>query len=112
MDVYIMIRRKKTTILTDAKESSTVAELKTIIEGLLKCGVDDQRLLLDGLILEDAKTLSDSGITAKNAQAMNPVQLTLSIRKDSDGEFEEEAVEPYSVPPELPEALKQQDPAC
>ena len=32
-DVYIMIRRKKTTILTDAKEASTVAELKKIIEG-------------------------------------------------------------------------------
>ena len=28
-----MIRRKKSTILTDAKESSTVAELKKIVEG-------------------------------------------------------------------------------
>lgn len=33
-DVYIMIRRKKATILTDAKESSTVGDLKRTIEGL------------------------------------------------------------------------------
>merc|ERR1712007_194733 len=99
-------------ILTDAKESSTVGELKRTIEGLLGFVVDDQRLLYDGLILEDAKTLSDSGITVKNAQAMTPIEVTLAVRKESDGEFEEASVEPYSVPPELPEALKQQDPAC
>lgn len=33
MDVYIMVRRKKSTILTDAKEFSTVGDLKKIIEG-------------------------------------------------------------------------------
>uniref|UniRef100_A0A3Q2LNL7 Elongin B n=2 Tax=Equus TaxID=9789 RepID=A0A3Q2LNL7_HORSE len=44
MDVFLMIRRHKTTIFTDAKESSTVFELKRIVEGILKRPPDEQRL--------------------------------------------------------------------
>ena len=33
MCVYLMIRRKKTTIFTDAKETTNVSELKKIIQG-------------------------------------------------------------------------------
>lgn len=43
-DVFLMIRRHKTTIFTDAKESSTVFELKRIVEGILKRPPDEQRL--------------------------------------------------------------------
>lgn len=32
-DVFLMIRRKKTTIFTDAKDNTTVKELKQMIEG-------------------------------------------------------------------------------
>lgn len=39
-----MIRRHKTTIFTDAKESTTVYELKRIVEGILKRSPEDQRL--------------------------------------------------------------------
>lgn len=39
-----MIRRHKTTIFTDAKESSTVFELKRIVEGILKRPPEEQRL--------------------------------------------------------------------
>uniref|UniRef100_A0A0E9S9R8 Ubiquitin-like domain-containing protein n=1 Tax=Anguilla anguilla TaxID=7936 RepID=A0A0E9S9R8_ANGAN len=39
-----MIRRHKTTIFTDAKESTTVYELKRIVEGILKRAPDEQRL--------------------------------------------------------------------
>uniref|UniRef100_A0A8V0X6U2 Elongin B n=1 Tax=Gallus gallus TaxID=9031 RepID=A0A8V0X6U2_CHICK len=44
MDVFLMIRRHKTTIFTDAKESSTVLELKRIVEGILKRPPEEQRL--------------------------------------------------------------------
>lgn len=47
-----MIRRHKTTIFTDAKESTTVYELKRIVEGILKRPPEDQRLYkvkLDGV---------------------------------------------------------------
>lgn len=43
-DVFLMIRRHKTTIFTDAKESTTVYELKRIVEGILKRTPEDQRL--------------------------------------------------------------------
>lgn len=33
MCVYLMIRRKKTTIFTDAKETTNVSDLKKIIQG-------------------------------------------------------------------------------
>uniref|UniRef100_A0A2I2ZE99 Ubiquitin-like domain-containing protein n=1 Tax=Gorilla gorilla gorilla TaxID=9595 RepID=A0A2I2ZE99_GORGO len=44
MDVFLVIRRHKTTIFTDAKESSTVFELKRVVEGILKRPPDEQRL--------------------------------------------------------------------
>lgn len=43
-DVFLMIRRHKTTIFTDAKECTTVYELKRIVEGILKRTPEDQRL--------------------------------------------------------------------
>lgn len=43
-DVFLMIRRHKTTIFTDAKESTTVYELKRIVEGILKRPPEEQRL--------------------------------------------------------------------
>lgn len=40
-DVFLMIRRKKLTIFTDAKDTTTVLELKKMIEG--KCEQFDMR---------------------------------------------------------------------
>ena len=39
-----MVRRKKTTIFLDAKESSTVMDLKKMIEGITKKAPADQQL--------------------------------------------------------------------
>jgi hypothetical protein len=36
-DVFLMIRRKKVTIFTDAKDTTTVLELKKMIEGKRHC---------------------------------------------------------------------------
>ena len=44
MDVCRMIRRPKTTIFTDARESSAVSELKRAVEGILKRPPEEQRL--------------------------------------------------------------------
>ena len=44
MDVFLMVRRKKTTIFLDAKESSTVLDLKKMIEGITKKAPTDQQL--------------------------------------------------------------------
>ena len=47
MDVFLMIRRHKTTIFLDAKENNTVFELKKMIEGILKHKPEDQQLFKD-----------------------------------------------------------------
>ena len=44
MDVFLMIRRKKTTMFLDAKENTTVGELKKMIEGITKQPPNQQKL--------------------------------------------------------------------
>lgn len=44
MDVYLMIRRGKLTLFLDAKETTTVLELKKMIEGITKQPVMEQKL--------------------------------------------------------------------
>ncbi|KAI4876863.1 hypothetical protein NFI96_003758 [Prochilodus magdalenae] len=79
-DVFLMIRRHKTTIFTDAKESTTVYELKRIVEGILKRPPEDQRLYKDEQLLEDSKTLGDSGFTNQTARPQAPATVGLAFR--------------------------------
>jgi len=44
MDVFLMIRRHKMTVFLDAKENTTVLELKRMIEGITKKPPSEQRL--------------------------------------------------------------------
>ena len=53
----MMIRRHKTTIFTDAKENTSVMELKRILEGILKVSPENQKLFKDDTEMEDTKTL-------------------------------------------------------
>ena len=62
--VYLMIRRKKITVVTDAKKSTTTLELKKMLEKMLKVPPDNQRLIYNEVILEDSDTLESVGITA------------------------------------------------
>ncbi|XP_077995273.1 elongin-B-like [Glandiceps talaboti] len=108
MDVFLMVRRKKTTIFTDAKETTTVYELKKIVEGITKKPPEDQRLYKEELILEDTKTLGDCGFTSSTARAQAPATVGLAF-KEGDEEFEALEVTPYSNPPELPDVMKPQE---
>ena len=49
-----------------------------MLSGILKVGCDDMRLWKDGLIMEDAKTLSDSGVTVHNAQVSSIIYYYLN----------------------------------
>jgi len=42
-----MVRRKKTSIFLDAKESTTVSELKKMVRGITKRGIEDMKLYKD-----------------------------------------------------------------
>ncbi|XP_077170946.1 elongin-B [Paroedura picta] len=108
MDVFLMIRCHKTTIFTDAKESSTVYELKRIVEGILKRPPEDQRLYKDDQLLDDSKTLGDCGFTSQTARPQAPATVGLAF-KMSDDTFEPLRIEPFSSPPELPDVMKPQD---
>jgi len=102
-----MIRRKKCTIFTDAKENTSVLELKKMVEGILKYAPDDQRLYKDDTVLDDTKTLADCGFTSSTARAQAPATVGLAIR-DGDN-WETLDVVTYSTPPELPDVMKPQE---
>jgi len=106
MDVFLMVRRKKTTIFLDAKESSTVMDLKKMIEGITKKAPADQQLFnKDDQVMEDDKTLADYNLTASNAKAQQPAEVGLAFRGEEGG-WEELEKTPYSIPPELPDVMK------
>lgn len=95
-----MIRRKTTHIFCDAKESTSVLELKRMIQGILKViyninayscflfffqcffkvSPDNQRLYKEGKLLEDNHTLSECGFTSGVARAQQPACVGLAIR--------------------------------
>ncbi|XP_064425629.1 elongin-B [Latimeria chalumnae] len=108
MDVFLMIRRHKTTIFTDAKESTTVFELKRIVEGILKRSPDDQRLYKDDQLLDDNKTLGDCGFTSQSARPQAPATVGLAFRSSEEA-FEPLRIDQFSSPPELPDVMKPQD---
>ncbi|KAK0068756.1 elongin-B, partial [Biomphalaria pfeifferi] len=108
-DVFIMIRRKKTTIFTDCKESTTMGEVKRIIEGILKVAPEQMRLYKDDTVMsDDHKALSDYGYTSTVARAQSPATIGLIFRTE-EGEWEQLDIHPLSSPPELPDVMKPQD---
>eukprot|EP00088_Acartia_fossae_P032479 TRINITY_DN33249_c0_g1_i1.p1 TRINITY_DN33249_c0_g1~~TRINITY_DN33249_c0_g1_i1.p1 ORF type:complete len:118 (+),score=43.21 TRINITY_DN33249_c0_g1_i1:27-380(+) len=107
MDVFLMVRRKKTTIFLDAKETTTVIDLKRMIEGITKQAPSLQQLYnKDDVVMEDEKLLFDYGLSSVVAKAQQPAEVGLAFRNE-DGSWEELEKTPYSNPPELPDVMKQ-----
>lgn len=78
-DVFLMIRRKNLTIFLDAKETTTIYEVKRMIEGITKRKVEEQQLFKDEHMapLGNDKTLGDIGFTSSIAKAQCPATLGL-----------------------------------
>ncbi|RWS23623.1 RNA polymerase II transcription elongation factor-like protein [Leptotrombidium deliense] len=106
MDVFLMVRRKKTTIFLDAKENTNVVELKKMIAGILKVATEDQRLYFNKELMDDHKCLSDYNLTASSAKAQSPAEVHLSLRDVKTAKFENVEITPLSTPPELPDVMK------
>uniref|UniRef100_A0A3P9P0U9 Elongin-B n=1 Tax=Poecilia reticulata TaxID=8081 RepID=A0A3P9P0U9_POERE len=106
-DVFLMIRRNKTTIFTDAKESTTVYELKRIVQGILKRPPEDQMLFKDDVVLSDNQSLGNCGFTNQTARPQAPATVGLAFRLSDS--FEPLSIESFSTPPELPDVMKPQD---
>lgn len=75
-----MIRRHKTTIFTDAKESTTVHELKRIVEGILKRPPEDQRLYKVRVVYTYA--ISNRGSNQKRAHAQGVTTTADDVHYD------------------------------
>lgn len=98
------------TIFTDAKETTTVLQLKKMIQGITKFAPENQLLFnKDSTEMEDTRVLMEYGITANAAKAQSPAQVNLAV-KDESGQFEALDLTPYSSPPDLPDVMKAQEP--
>lgn len=104
-----MIRRKKLTIFTDCKDTTTVLELKKMIEGIIKQDPENMRLTREGQIMEDTASLQSYGLSSSTAKAQSPAAITLALRVEPSAGFETPDVTPYSSPPDLPDVMKAQD---
>nr|CDS23231.1 elongin b [Echinococcus granulosus] len=109
MDIFLAVRRKKTTIFLSLKENAEVLEVKQMIEGILKVPPEDQVLLYGSTAMYDHKSLSYYGLTDLTARAHNPAVLGLCLRDSESGQFEPLDITPYSKPPELPEVMRCQE---
>uniref|UniRef100_A0ABI7YST4 Ubiquitin-like domain-containing protein n=1 Tax=Felis catus TaxID=9685 RepID=A0ABI7YST4_FELCA len=105
-DVFLMIRPHKTTIFPYAKESSTLFELKRIVEGV-EWPPDEQPLYKNDQLLDDGQTLGECGFTSQMARPQAPATVGLAFWADEA--FETLHIEPFSSPPELPDVMKPQD---
>ncbi|XP_038266469.1 elongin-B-like [Dermochelys coriacea] len=110
MDVFLMIRRHKMTIFADAKETTTVRELKKIVGGILKRPPEEQQLYKDDWLLEDGdKTLIECGLSSQTSRPHAPAMVGLALFRAREGSFEPLHIDPFSSTPELPDVLKPQD---
>lgn len=107
MDLFFEVLRRKTHIFCDIKENATVLELKKIIEGILK--IPPQKQILkkqteDGLwqAIEDRQTLSECGFNLQNSRAQAPALIGLVVVNED----EDVIIEPLSVPPPVPDAMR------
>lgn len=103
-----MIRRKKQTIFTNCKDTTSVLELKKMIEGIIKHPPEHMKLVRDGTEMEDNNILQKYGLSSTTAKAQCPASITL-VLKIGD-EFESPEVTAYSSPPDLPDVMKVQEP--
>ncbi|VEL31761.1 unnamed protein product [Protopolystoma xenopodis] len=106
MDVYMMVRRKSTTIFLNCKENHQILEVKKMIEGILKVSPEDQVLYKQTIQLDDSKSLSYYNLNSQTARAHTPASLVLSLKDPVTGKFEPPSVTAYSTPPELPEVMR------
>ena len=77
-----MIRREKTTIYLDVTEETKVYKLKQMLHGIVKKAPEDQKLykIASNEVLEDDKTLGDSGYKSQTAKAQDPGTIGLAYR--------------------------------
>ena len=62
----------------------------------------------DNTLMYDGRYLSDYGLTSSSAKAQSPALVGLAIRQEN-GQFEMLEMTPFSLPPDLPDVMKNQE---
>lgn len=104
-----MVRRAKLTMFLDCTESTTVSELKKMIEGIAKKSPEEQRLYKDELPLEDNRTLGDYGFTNQTARPQSPALIGLACKIEGTDEWEPLNIASLSTPPDPPDVMIPQE---
>ena len=75
-----MVKRKKLSMFLDGKVTTTVLEIKKMIQGITRKAPEEQQLYLysEKKLMEDNKTLGDYGLTNQTAKAQSPALLVVS----------------------------------
>jgi hypothetical protein len=103
MEVFLQIRRQKTTIFLTVKETATVKEVKAMLNGITNTAMEDICLFNaeEKVLSDDEKVLSDYGFLSTVCKAQQPGELMMVFKG------EQKVVTPYSNPPEMPEVMRQ-----
>ncbi|KFV59731.1 Transcription elongation factor B polypeptide 2, partial [Tyto alba] len=106
-DIYLMTHRHKTTIFTEAKETTTVHELKKMVEGILKKLPEEQCLYKDNQLLDDDhRTLLDCGLSSQSCHPHVPATVGLALFRPGNGTFGPLCIDPFPSTSELPDVMK------
>ncbi|XP_046840720.1 elongin-B-like [Xenia sp. Carnegie-2017] len=109
MEIFVMVRRAKLTMFLDCTESTTVSELKKMVEGITKMSPEDQRLYKDEQPLDDTKTLGDYGFTSVTARPQSPAMIGLACKIEGTDDWETLNIADLSTPPDPPDVMMPQD---
>mmetsp|Transcript_12429 Transcript_12429/g.39363 ORF Transcript_12429/g.39363 Transcript_12429/m.39363 type:complete len:132 (-) Transcript_12429:86-481(-) len=92
MSMYVRVKRGKQTFFLLVEPSDTVLELKQKVQALTDKPVELQRLLIDNVAMEDAKTLADMKVE-------NDAIIALTYGIEVDGEEGEKLLnwEPINI---------------
>lgn len=102
MDIFLMVRRQKTTMFIDVKDTATVLDVKMMIAGITKRQPEDQKLVYEHQVMNDSHPITNY---FSQARAQSPATIGLMLREDGV-KFEQLEITPYSEPPELPAVMQ------
>ena len=76
----MLVKRQKTSIFIDAKQESTVLDVKKMLEGIVKKTPEDLRLFYRDEVMEDDKKLVDLGLTDQTTKPQSPAVIGLVFK--------------------------------
>jgi len=103
-DVFLMVRRMKSTFFLMCKETDTVAVVKKMLAGIAKKDVEEIRLFQQRENLEseldDSASLESLGFLTTSCKPQSPGAMVAAWKEETP------EVTPYTAAPALPDVMK------